>query len=149
MPFSIPDLTNMVQQLRDLYVSLHSEKQLPHSLQRALRDTKPTIQVIYLSPPPLSLRLSSLPLSSVSHILCTHTIHQFTTVQEWNCLKLSVHNLLCSLYERDCRRPFCPKNHWHSLHLSQIPPDLFYDNQGNVHTNSIKNSTDTCFSMPG
>jgi hypothetical protein len=127
MPFSIPDLTNMVQQLRDLYVNLHFEKQLPHALQRTLRDTKPTLQVspsFPPPPPPFSLSLILIKLYTQTH----HTL--FITLQEWNCLKLGVHNLLCSLYERDCRRPFCPKNHWDSLHLNQIPPDLFYDNQG-------------------
>ena len=58
MPFSVPDLTNMVQQLRDLYVSLHFEKQLPHTLQRALRDTKPTVQVVLPPSPSLSHSLT-------------------------------------------------------------------------------------------
>ena len=58
MPFAIPDLSEMVQQLRDLFVCLHFEKQLPHALQRSLRDTKPTTQVGVSLSVSLSLSLS-------------------------------------------------------------------------------------------
>ena len=45
MPFPTTHLARMVQQLRDLFVSLHFEKQLPHLHQKAGRDLKPTTQV--------------------------------------------------------------------------------------------------------
>ena len=45
MPFTVSQLVGMVTLLRDLYVSLHFEKQLPHFLQRAIKDLKPSIQV--------------------------------------------------------------------------------------------------------
>jgi len=51
---------------------------------------------------------------------------------EWRCLKKCVHRLLCILYERDCRRPFCPPDHWVALHLQKIPPELFMENSEGV-----------------
>ena len=38
-----------------------------------------------------------------------------------------IHRLLCALYERDCRRPFCSLGHWEALHMQQIPPELFME----------------------
>lgn len=38
-----------------------------------------------------------------------------------------IHRLLCALYERDCRRPFCSPGHWEALHMQQIPPELFME----------------------
>ena len=49
-------------------------------------------------------------------------------------LSQCVYQLLCSLHERDSRRPFCPPRHWEMAHLSKIsaPPDLFLETDGQL-----------------
>ena len=46
-------------------------------------------------------------------------------------MKVCVHDVLCALYERDCRRPFCPPGQWAVLpSLHHIPPELFLEGEG-------------------
>ena len=96
LPFTHTQLVSMVTVLRDVYVSLHMEKHLPHG--------HSTSRATPSSPSPV----------------------------EYQQLKQCVYQLLCSLHERDSRRPFCPPRHWEMPYLSKItaPPDLFLETDG-------------------
>ena len=48
-------------------------------------------------------------------------------------MKACVHDVLCALYERDCRRPFCTPGQWAVLpSLGHIPPELFLEGEGRL-----------------
>jgi ubiquitin-protein ligase E3 C len=91
----------MVAVLRDVYVSLHMEKHLPHGLSASRLASGASARVAEMKPSPA----------------------------EYQQLKLCVYQLLCGLHERDSRRPFCPPRHWEMPHLNKItaPPDLFLE----------------------
>ncbi len=64
--------------------------------------------------------------------------------EEWSQLKGVILEVLIGLYQRDCRRPFCPEGHWvaPALSTNSIPPQLFIENEGMWDTPS--QSCDIC-----
>lgn len=62
---------------------------------------------------------------------CHSCTYSSALLQEWTHLKQCIHGMICALYERDCRRPFCPPDHWAVLpSMQHIPPELFLENEG-------------------
>lgn len=137
MPFSLSELAGMAAVLRDIFITLHMEKHLPpaYSLSRSTQPIKPHPQVHGHSPStPLPHPLSLSP------------------AQEWLKLKYLLQDLLCALYQRDCRRPYCPEGHWvaSGLTTSTIPPELFIENEGR-HIYDLDSIlwTQVCYSIHG
>ena len=137
MPFSLSQLAAMIQVLRDVFVSLH--------LQRPLRlpSTQPT-SLDWNCLKQVSGGCSLVPrphggvkawLRGYGGCCCTTLFLQY------------IHRLLCALYERDCRRPFCSPGHWEALHMQQIPSELFMESsegRGDIAMTQLLSSVLLC-----
>ncbi len=115
MPFSVGDLVQMVSVLRDVFISVHMAKHSsPLLAWRGREEGRPA-----------SWQWASLNQVTTDQQLTDPVVH-LPVPSLHQCLLL----VLLGLYEKDCRRPFCPPNHWEVLTMSHIPPQLFLEPEG-------------------
>ena len=118
MPFTVGQLVSMTQLLRDTYISIHMEKHLPFPSLFHRQKAEG------MKPAPWEWQCLK-QVGIISHYIMYYIFTGHTHTRIHQC----AHQLLCQLYERDSRRPFCPPNHWEVLTLHKIPPELFLDNE--------------------
>lgn len=106
MPFSLVELVNMSQHLRDISLGL---------VELAFPESRPVVREDY-----------RLAVNSVKKTAAVESEQEVDDVKIWSHLFKSVVLIVRQLYNRDTRRQFCPSNHWINSKIV-LPQDRYQD----------------------